>query len=132
MPNVDMKQAMHAAIEKLNAGDSKPYLDLLSADIRFTVTGSTRWSGLYSGKKDLLKRLLGPINALFEQPYRLIVESIVSEGEQLVVQMRGEITTKRGEPYNNRYCWVCRVRDGQICELTEYADTELFTKVLVA
>jgi ketosteroid isomerase-like protein len=131
MHNVDMKQAMHTAIDKLNAGDSKPYLDLLSADIRFTVTGSTRWSGLYTGKKDLLKRLLGPINALFEQPYRMIIESMISDGEHLVVQVRGEITTKRGEPYNNRYCWVCRVRDGQISELTEYADTELFTKALV-
>lgn len=131
MQHVDVKQSLRQAIDKLNMGDSKPYLDLLSADIRFTVTGTTRWSGVYSGKKDLLKRLLGPVNELFERPYRMTIENMIAEGDQLMVQVRGEITTKRGEPYNNHYCWVCRVRDGQIAELTEYADTELFTKALV-
>ena len=43
---------------------------------------------------------------------------------------RGEVITKTGKPYNNTYCFVIRMRDGKMVELTEYFDTELVTAAL--
>jgi ketosteroid isomerase-like protein len=38
--------------------------------------------------------------------------------------------TKAGKPYNNRYCWVCRVEGGQLKEMIEYMDTQLVATAL--
>jgi hypothetical protein len=55
---------------------------------------------------------------------------MVAEEDIVVVECRGRVTTKSGRPYNNSYCWVCRLADGEIRELTEYMDTELVAKTL--
>lgn len=48
----------------------------------------------------------------------------------MVVQARGQSTTRAGIPYNNEYCFVYLMEDGRIKEVTEYLDTELVTKAL--
>lgn len=40
------------------------------------------------------------------------------------------MTTTRGQPYNNSYCFVIRMRDGQMAELTEYFDSALVDRAL--
>jgi ketosteroid isomerase-like protein len=50
----------------------------------------------------------------------------------VVVESRGRVTTKTGKPYNNTYCWVCRLTDGRLRSLTEYMDTQLLSEVLAA
>jgi len=54
----------------------------------------------------------------------------IAEGNYVVVECRGNVTTKAGVLYNNRYCWVCRIGEGKLQELTEYCDTELITAAL--
>ena len=46
------------------------------------------------------------------------------------VEARGKVTTKSGKPYNNSYCYVCRLLDGKLVEVTEYMDTEMAAAVL--
>jgi ketosteroid isomerase-like protein len=48
----------------------------------------------------------------------------------VVVQARGDAVTKAGAPYDNEYCFIYRVEDGSIREVTEYLDTELVTSAL--
>jgi uncharacterized protein len=38
--------------------------------------------------------------------------------------------TKKGQPYNNVYCFVIRIADGKMRELEEYVDTALVDAVL--
>jgi ketosteroid isomerase-like protein len=52
------------------------------------------------------------------------------EDDYVVVEARGNNTTKAGKPYNNHYCFVARLGDGKLREITEYMDTELVTSVL--
>src|SRR5690349_9903196 len=130
--NAENKVRIREIFAQLSAGNSKPYLDALADDVRWTVIGSTRWSGTYRGKRDVVERLLRPVSQFFEPGYKMHLEGMVAEGDHIVVQFRGEVTTKAGVPYNNTYCWVCRMEDGRIKELTEYADTELFTAALHA
>jgi ketosteroid isomerase-like protein len=42
-----------------------------------------------------------------------------------VVEARGHVTTKAGLPYDNSYCYVFRLGDGRVAEITEYFDTQL-------
>ena len=52
------------------------------------------------------------------------------EGDWVVVQCRGRVTTKSGAPYNNTYCYVCRLAGGKLHELIEYCDTQLIATAL--
>lgn len=38
--------------------------------------------------------------------------------------------TKAGVPYNNTYCFVFRLADGKVREVTEYMDTALVAAAL--
>src|SRR5262249_7469891 len=124
------KQRIREIADQLSAGNSRPYVDILADDIEWTVIGTTRWSGTYRGKRDVVERLLRPVSRLFEPGYKMHIETMVEEDDHLVVQFRGEVMMKTGVPYNNSYCWVCRMENERIQKLTEYADTELFTSAL--
>jgi ketosteroid isomerase-like protein len=124
------KRVIETAFAALQHGDTAPYLDMLADDIRFSVIGSTKWSGTYQGKRDLLKRLLRPVRERLVPQFKQEIQSIVAEGDRLVLEYRAENITKNGKPYNNTYCWVCRMNEGKITELTEYLDTELVTVAL--
>ena len=66
----------------------------------------------------------------FADTYVNMAENIIIEGDRAVIECRGSVTTKKGEPYNNSYCWVCRLRDGKLVEIVEYMDTALAEAVL--
>jgi len=114
----------------LAVGDAKLFLDSLADDFCWTITGTTPWSKTYRGKQAVRTELLRPLFAQFADRYTNTMQRIIAEGDLVVVECRGRVTTKCGKPYNNTYCWVCRVEDGKLKELTEYMDTALVTTAL--
>jgi hypothetical protein len=124
------KALLQRIFDGLAVGDGKPFLGSLADDFCWHMIGGTAWSGSYRGKQAVQQELLRPLFANFETTYRNRAVRIIGEGEWVAVECRGEVTTKSGEAYNNQYCWVCRVQDGQLKELTEYMDTQLVDRVL--
>jgi ketosteroid isomerase-like protein len=112
-----------------NAGDMETCFGLLADDIVWTNIGSTSVSGTYRGKPQLMEGLLGPLFAQLKGGIHMTVERMVAEGDYVVAQTRGAAETLDGVPYENTYCWVIRLRDGQFVELTEYLDTALVAAV---
>jgi ketosteroid isomerase-like protein len=55
---------------------------------------------------------------------------VIADGDVVVVEARGQVTTKSGRPYNQSYCYVFELADGRVRALTEYIDTELVSQVL--
>ena len=47
----------------------------------------------------------------------------------MVEQLAKDRMTKTSKPYNNTYCMVYKIVDGQITQLTEYCDTALAKSV---
>ena len=124
------KQLMQTLFAELAQGNGKPFVAALSDDMSWHMIGTNAWSGSYVGKREVIDRLLTPLFAQFETRYRNRALRMVAEDDMVVVECRGEVVTKQGKPYDNRYCYVCRMRDGMICELTEYMDTELVREAL--
>jgi len=124
------KQIMQALFDELALGNGKPFVAAMADDIVWNITGDTFWSGRYAGKEAVLKELLAPLFAQFESRYRNRALRMTAENDIVVVECRGEVNTRSGKAYNNSYCYVCRMRDGKICELTEYLDTKLVSDVL--
>ena len=113
---------------ELSRGNGAGYLDRLADDVRFTVMGSTKYSGTFNGKGEVVEKLLTPLMSQLEGGLSLTVDGMVAEGDTVVVQARGRSTTKSGKPYNNRYCQLFRVEGGKVKAITEYLDTELVTQ----
>jgi uncharacterized protein len=116
-------------IRKFNEAKSlEAMLALMADDIRWTLIGNTKFSGTFSGKKELLDKLIYPIFAHMESMGTGTTNNVVAEGDYVVVQTHGAgRRTKTGRDYNNTYCIVYRLADGKVKEVTEYCDTELIT-----
>lgn len=124
------KQLLQTIFEGLARGDGQPFRDSLASDFRWTLTGTTAWSRTYEGKEAVMNELMKPLFANFATPYTNTALRFIAEDEWVVVECQGQVTTKRGQPYNNRYCWVCRVEEGQLKEVIEYMDTQLVATAL--
>ncbi|HET7499681.1 MAG TPA: nuclear transport factor 2 family protein [Kofleriaceae bacterium] len=124
------KQILQHVFAELATGNRAPFSDRLADDIAWTITGTTRWSRTYRGKQAVRDELFGPLYALFADRYTNTAHRFLAEGDWVVVECRGRVTTTAGKPYHNSYCMVCRLSGGKICELIEYCDTALIDAVL--
>jgi ketosteroid isomerase-like protein len=124
------KQLMQEIFSGLSKGDGKLFLDSLADDFCWTLIGTTAWSKTYRGKQSVQTDLLRPLFSKFADQYTNAAHRFIAEDDYVVVECRGKVTTKTGKPYNNTYCWVCRVEDGKLRELTEYCDTQLIVEAL--
>ena len=130
MSAAENKQLMQNIFSELSKGNGKPFVESLANDFCWTITGSTKWSRTYRGKQEVIAELLRPLFAQFADQYTNTAHRFIAEDDYVVVECRGRVTTKSGAPYNNMYCWVCRVAGGKLQELTEYMDTELVSAAL--
>jgi len=124
------KQLMQHIFEELSKGNSEPFVASMADDFRWTVTGTTKWSRTYQGKQTILKELLGPLRARINGRITTTAHRLIAEDDFVVVEARGSNTTIGGVPYNNNYCFVFRLSDNRLKEVTEYCDTELVTAAL--
>lgn len=119
--------AIWAAMEQ---GDGSLFVEAMAEDFIWRMMGTTPWSGTYIGKADVRGRMLKALYAQFGTPYRSKPSRIHADGDFVIVECQGEVKTKQGRDYNNMYCFVIRMRDGQMKELTEYFDSDLVNEVL--
>lgn len=124
------RQTIEAVFAALAQGDGRPFDSAMADDVVWRVMGSGPWARAYRGKAAVRDELQRPLFANFATRYRCRPERIIAEGDSVVVQAKGEVTTRKGAPYHNHYCFVIRMRDGRIAEIVEYMDTALVDAVL--
>jgi len=131
MGAAENKQLMQNIFSELSKGNSKPFVESMADDFRWTVTGTTQWSRTYEGKESVLTELLGQLRSQFADQVRVTAHRFIAEGDYVVVEARGDNNiTKAGIPYNNTYCFVFRLSDGKVQGVTEYMDTALVAAAL--
>ncbi|WP_431096054.1 nuclear transport factor 2 family protein [Polaromonas aquatica] len=126
------RQRMQHIMAELDKGNGKPFVEAMADDFCWTIPGDTPWSRTYSGKQAVISELLRPLYAQFATPYISTTRRIMADGDRVVVEFDGRVTTKAGKAYNNRYCYVFRMEGGQMKELMEYLDTALVIAALEA
>ncbi len=110
-------------------GDMDACFALLADDVTWTNIGSTKFSGTYIGKQAIAEDLLGPLFSQLKAGISSQIERLTAEGDIVVAQTSGTAETMDGTPYNNTYCQVIRICDGQIADVKEYMDTALIDSV---
>jgi ketosteroid isomerase-like protein len=130
MDAIENKRTMTAVFAELERGNPLPFRDTLADDCVWHMIGTTAWSGTYRGKPAILGKLLQPLRTQFADQYTSAATRIVADGDVVVIECRGRVTTRTGRPYSNTYCFVCRLEGGKVKELTEYMDTQLVVDVL--
>ena len=110
-------------------GDMDACFALLADDVTWTNIGSAKFSGTYIGKQAIAEDLLGPLFSQLKAGISSQIERLTAEGDMVVAQTSGTAEIMDGTPYNNTYCQVIRIRDGQIADVKEYMDTALIDSV---
>ena len=100
------------------------FLALMDDDVKYTLDGRTRFSGIYNGKRATREHLFEPLLSELDGPYREIADNIFVDGEHVCVQAHGLGRAKNGRRYDNDYCYVLSFADGRIQEVHQYSDTE--------
>ena len=121
------KQLLQNIFTELSKGNSRPFVESMADDFRWIVTGNTEWSRTYAGKQNVLTDLFGELRSRIAGNITTTAHRFIAEDDFVVVEARGSNTTKAGIPYNNTYCFVFRISEGKLQEVTEYLDTELVT-----
>ena len=127
MGAAENKKLMQDMFAELGKGNGDAFLGNMADDIEFTIIGSTKYSGTFKGKKDLVEKLFGPLNAQLEGGITITPENFIADGDTVAMQAKGKSTTKSGKSYDNTYCQVFTFKDGKVQRVTEYLDTELVT-----
>jgi len=130
MDATENKQLLQHAFAQIERGDSGPFRAALADDVRWINIGTTPWSGTFTGKQAVVDELLAPLRTKLVERTKVIAHRFIAADDYVVVEGVGQNMTKAGKPYNNTYCWVCRLADGRITEITEYCDTDLVRAVL--
>jgi ketosteroid isomerase-like protein len=130
MSSTENKRILQAAFAALETGDGTLFGDCMADDFTWTIIGTTPWSRTYSGKSVVQRELFRPLFAQFAGRYTNRAIRFIAEDDYVVVEYRGNVTTKSGHAYNNSYCYICRFSNGKMVELTEYLDTALVEKAL--
>lgn len=126
----DRKRLVEAVFAATARGDGRPFTDALADDCTWTVMGTTSWSRTYAGKAAITGELLARLRSAIAGRIVTVPERVIAEGDVVVVEARGENTTRAGAPYRNRYCFVIQVAGGKLVDIREYCDTALVERTL--
>ena len=119
---------INKALDMLSKGDFENFETLLAENMYFKMSGNTSLSGEAFSKNEFLETV-GNVMALLDGPIKLNVKKVIDGGDWVVSIADGEATTLLGEPYNNEYCHVWKVKDGLIIELREFLDTAMLKDI---
>lgn len=120
-------QSIFAALAE---GERQPFADAMAEDFSWTIAGRGPWARTWHGRRAVRAGLMAPLFAQFADTYRNHATRILCEGDTVVVECRGSVTTRSGARYDNQYCYVIDLADGKMRALTEYMDTALAETVL--
>jgi uncharacterized protein len=123
------RKLLQDVFHEMAQGKVRALGDAMAEDFRWVFPGNWSWSGCWEPRQVVLDELLRPLMTQFDS-YRSEAEVILADGDRVIVQARSHATTKSGDPYEQTYCFIFRVRDGRLTEVIEHCDTALVERVL--
>ena len=124
------KALMQRIFDGVSRGDGSLFYERLAEDATLTVTGEYSWSQTFRGKESIARDLYGYVRSRLSERGKTHAFHFLADGDWVVVEARGDMVTKEGAAYQNHYCLLYRLLDGQIAEMKEYQDSTLCERLL--
>ena len=127
------KAAARRLFELFTASDIDGVLALMTEDSTWLIPGKkelTPTAGLYSKEKigKLFHRMLDGLTG----GLRMTVKSLIAEGDRVAAEVISSGDLKNGRLYRQEYHFLIEFRDGKICAVREYLDTQHAHAVWIA
>ncbi len=119
------KQVACEFFERFNASDIQGALALMTDDATWLIPGKRdrmRTAGGYS--KERIARLFHAMLEQLKDGLRMTVKSAIAEGNRVAVEVESQGDLKNGRQYRQQYHFAIELRDGRICAVREYLDTQ--------
>jgi ketosteroid isomerase-like protein len=127
------KEIVVRYVEAVAKGDLAMIIESFAPDVRWIYPGDVPLSGTWTGRDAVVNDFLGgAMGALFAAGGAPVVALVhaIAEGDQVVAEWTSKGVATNGMVYDNRCAGIYTVRDGQITEVREYADTQHVARVL--
>ncbi|WP_274911089.1 nuclear transport factor 2 family protein [Streptomyces sp. WZ-12] len=106
-------------------GFGERFLDRLADDLVFTAAGTSPLAGRYTSKAEYSEKVLARLHERLATPIRPTVEQMLVDGEWAMVRFRSAgVHGHNGADFSMQYCWLIRVVDDRIVEITGFYDTK--------
>ena len=112
------KQVALRFIQAMSTNDARAAAETLAPDGVAVTKGYSKFAGTRSA--DLVIAAIESFSSLFPDGLGLTVNTVLADGDRVVVEAEGHAVTGDGKPYANQYCFVVTLRDGKIVQFNEY------------
>ena len=124
------QEEVQALFASLESGDADRFFSHVAGNVTWTVMGTHPLAGTYHDKKTFIAHTFHRLNAVLREGVLLRVTGILVSRNTAAVELEALSTAKNGDPFHNRYCWICRFDKGLIVEVRAYLDSALVQKLL--
>ena len=109
----------------LSIGDIPGVLDTLTDDVKWTIAGRREalpTAGTYTKQK--IEKLMKAMHGQMEAPMTFTITGRVAEGTKMSIEAESVGHLTNGRTYNQSFHFLLEFRDGKICRVREYLDTQ--------
>ena len=119
------KQIAQEFFMLLGRGEIEPALALTTDDMTYWIAGKPGAAPTSGTKvKKQMRRLFENMMGALESGLPMTVKGVTAEGDRVALELESLGRLKNGRTYNNEYHILLRFRDGKICAVREYLDTQ--------
>lgn len=122
------KQVVLTFIDAMGRSDGAAAIPCLDPEAFTLAKGYGKFAGVR--RYDTIVGTIDAFKQLLPTGLRPTIQSVIAEGDRVVVEFEGDAMTCDGKPYCNQYCMVFTLRDGRIRQVNEYFCTLLADEVL--
>lgn len=115
-------------IAAMGSNDPVAAAQCLAPDAMAVAKGNSHFKGARSAR--MMIDGIEAFKSLIPGGLQLKVISAIADGDKVAVECEGNATTNTGVTYDNKYVFVCTLREGKIVLVNEYFCTVLANEVL--
>jgi ketosteroid isomerase-like protein len=119
------KQLARDFFARFGVGDVAGALDSLSDDVNWWICGRPELlPAAGDHTKEQIAGVFQRMSAQMPGGLHMTVKGLIAEGDQVAIELQGRGELKNGRVYENQYHLQMTFRDGKICAVREYLDTQ--------
>ncbi|WP_414624661.1 nuclear transport factor 2 family protein [Calothrix sp. CCY 0018] len=122
------KVIVEESFQQWQKGTGSPF-ELLSEDMRWTISGFNKYAGTYT-RKPFEEKLIKPFTKRIAAPLKPTQWKVYQDGDVVIIHFDAETTLINGKQYKNSYAWFFTFESEEVTSVTAFLDMPAFEKVL--